>query len=160
MKALSELDGQFEELDGWGQLLIKECVTPDGEVIQQRLDDLRIYCDALISAATERQTVLKESLLSLGQFEEAYDDLWVWLVGVTKQLEEFEAITGDPDAVSTQLAKHKVWRERVLLFLFNLYLWERERGGVSLENAGPFTFVGHEILLLLAQTATVYNNCH
>ena len=129
MKALSELEGQFEELDGWGQLLIKECVTPDGEVIQQRLDDLRVYCDALISAATERQAVLEESLLSLGQFEEAYDDLWVWLVGAIKQLEEFEAITGDPDAVSTQLAKHKVWRERDFCCFFSTSIFGREGGG-------------------------------
>lgn len=48
-------------------------------------------------------------MLSLGQFEGAYDDLWAWLTGAVKQLEEFEPITGDPDAVAAQLAKHKVW---------------------------------------------------
>ena len=108
MKALSELEGQFEELDGWGQLLIKECVPADGEVLQQRLDDLRVYCDALAFSATERQAALEESLLSLGQFEGAYDDLWSWLGGTIKRLEEFEPITGNTDAVSAQLAKHKV----------------------------------------------------
>lgn len=118
LKSLSELEDQFEELNGWGQLLIKECVPTDGEVIQQKLDDLRMYCDGLSSVATERLAALEESLLSLGQFEGAYDDLWVWLVGATVQLEEFEPITGDPDAVHAQLAKHKVRRER-----------EREREG-------------------------------
>lgn len=106
--SLSELEGKLEELDGWGQLLIKECVTPDGETIQQRLDDLKVHCDALTSAAIDRQVALEESLLSLGQFEGAYDDLWAWLGRANKQLEEFEPITGDPDAVSAQLAKHKV----------------------------------------------------
>ena len=105
---MSELENKLEELDGWGQLLIKECVTPDGEVIQLRIDDLKSRCEALSSAAIERQAALEESLLSLGQFEGAYDDLWSWLTGAMKQLEEFEPITGDPDSVATQLSKHKV----------------------------------------------------
>lgn len=98
----------MEELDGWGQLLIKECVTPDGEVIQQKIDNLKSRCETLNAASTERQAALEESLLSLGQFEGAYDDLWAWLMGAVKQLEEFEPITGDPDAVAVLLAKHKV----------------------------------------------------
>lgn len=108
MKSLLQLEGKLEELDGWGQLLIRECVSPDGEVIQQRLDDLKARCEALTAAGEKRQTALEESLLSLGQFEGAYDDLWAWLTGAVKQLEDFEPITGDPDAVATQLAKHKV----------------------------------------------------
>ena len=87
---------------------MKECVTPDGEVIQQKLDNLKTRYDTLNSDAMSRKTALEESLLSLGQFEGAYDDLWAWLSGAVKQLEEFEPITGDPDAVATQLAKHKV----------------------------------------------------
>ena len=42
MKLLGELEGQLEELDGWGQLLTKDCVKPDGEVIQGRVEDLRL----------------------------------------------------------------------------------------------------------------------
>lgn len=83
-------------------------MTPDGEVIQQKLNGLKARCEALNSAGGARKTALEESLLSLGQFEGAYDDLWAWLMGAVKQLEEFEPITGDPDAVATLLAKHKV----------------------------------------------------
>ena len=108
LKALSDLEGKLDELNGWGQLLVKECVVPDGEVIQERLDSLKQQCDTLTSTASERQAALEESLLSLGQFEGAYDDLWAWLLKANKQLENFEPITGDPDAVSAQLAKHKV----------------------------------------------------
>jgi len=68
----------------------------------------RARLDALISAANERQTSLEESLLSLGEFEEAYDELWDWLSEALKTLENTEPITGDPDAVATQLSKHKV----------------------------------------------------
>ena len=189
-----ELEAQLDELDGLGQLLSKGCVEGDGEVIQQRIADLRLVCflgtwgrggggggglyvpplvyhvilvpplvyhvilvppllhhvilvppllyhvilvpplvyhvilvptlpnviysplvppsrsrwDALHSAAMERQSSLEESLLSLGEFEEAYEELWAWLNDALRQLEEEEPITGDPDAVATQLAKHKV----------------------------------------------------
>ena len=41
MKGLADLETQLDELDGWGQLLIKDCVETDGEVVQQRVNDLR-----------------------------------------------------------------------------------------------------------------------
>lgn len=62
----------------------------------------------LNSSAADRQAALEESLLSLGEFEEAYDELWTWLTDALRQLEEAEPITGDPDAVAAQLARHKV----------------------------------------------------
>lgn len=38
---LGELEGKLEELDGWEQLLTKDCVKPDGQVIENRVDELR-----------------------------------------------------------------------------------------------------------------------
>lgn len=64
--------------------------------------------DALNTSSIARLSSLEESLLSLGQFEEAYDELWAWLTDALQQLENTEPITGDPDAVATQLSKHKV----------------------------------------------------
>lgn len=64
--------------------------------------------DELNSYAADRQASLEESLLSLGEFEEAYDELWTWLADAIQQLEEAEPITGDPDAVAAQLSRHKV----------------------------------------------------
>ena len=64
--------------------------------------------DAINSAAMERQSSLEESLLSLGEFEEAYSELWAWLTDALRQLGEAEPITGDPDLVAAQLARHKV----------------------------------------------------
>jgi len=68
----------------------------------------RSLWDAINSAAMERQSALEESLLSLGQFEEAYSELWEWLTDALRQLGEAEPITGDPDMVAAQLSKHKV----------------------------------------------------
>ena len=56
----------------------------------------------------ERQNLLEESLLSLAEFEDAYSELWAWLTDALRQLGEAEPITGDPDVVAAQLAKHKV----------------------------------------------------
>lgn len=41
MKSLADLEAQLDELDGWGQLLIKDCVEADGDVVQHRVNDLR-----------------------------------------------------------------------------------------------------------------------
>ena len=41
MKSLAELENQLDDLDGWGQLLIKDCVETDGEVVQHRVNELR-----------------------------------------------------------------------------------------------------------------------
>lgn len=41
MRVLAELEGELEELDGWGQLLIKDCVKPDAQVIENRVDEMR-----------------------------------------------------------------------------------------------------------------------
>ena len=68
----------------------------------------RAMWDALNSAAMERQSSLEESLLSLGEFEDAYSELWAWLTDALRQLGEAEPITGDPDMVAAQLARHKV----------------------------------------------------
>ena len=51
------------------------------------------------------------SPLSLGEFEDAYSELWAWLTDALRQLGEAEPITGDPDMVAAQLARHKVERE-------------------------------------------------
>ena len=44
LKNLSFLEGELDELDGLGQLLCRECVKPDGKVIQQRIEELRCVC--------------------------------------------------------------------------------------------------------------------
>ena len=69
---------------------------------------LRALWDTINSAGMERQSLLEESLLSLGEFEDAYSELWAWLTDALRQLGEAEPITGDPDMVAAQLARHKV----------------------------------------------------
>ena len=47
MKSLAYLDNQIDELGGWGQLLIKDCVK-DRDVVQHRVDELRYMYDVMI----------------------------------------------------------------------------------------------------------------
>ena len=82
---------------------------------------LRALWDTINSAGMERQSLLEESLLSLGEFEDAYSELWAWLTDALRQLGEAEPITGDPDMVAAQLARHKV--EREILYLVNNLLF-------------------------------------
>ena len=41
LKVLANLESQLDDLDGLGQQLSRDCVKADGEVIQQRIADLR-----------------------------------------------------------------------------------------------------------------------
>ena len=82
--------------------------TPRLHVLKFSFSFTRARWDLLHSAAIARQSSLEESLLSLGQFEEAYDELWAWLTDALRQLGDMEPITGDPAAVAAQLAKHQV----------------------------------------------------
>ena len=70
----------------------------------------RALWDTINSAGMERQSLLEESLLSVGEFEDAYSELLAWLTDALRQLGEAEPITGDPDMVAAQLARHKVER--------------------------------------------------
>ena len=53
-------------------------------------------------------SVLKESLLCLGEFEEAYDELKDWLAHSHHHLKNFDRIIGDAEQLSALLGKHKV----------------------------------------------------
>ncbi|CAI8055159.1 Dystonin, partial [Geodia barretti] len=113
LKGVAELEGQLDTLEGLGLLLAGGCMPDDKEVILQRTSDMRAMWDGLNSAAMERQSSLEESLLSLGEFEDAYSELWAWLTDALRQLGETEPITGDPDMVAAQLARHKALQKQL-----------------------------------------------
>ena len=46
---LANLESQLDDLDGLGQQLSRDCVKADGEVIQQRIADLRSVHLSVIS---------------------------------------------------------------------------------------------------------------
>ena len=54
------------------------------------------------------QTQLEEALLTLGQFQQAFDELWAWLTSIHEQLSEPSPISGKIDTVNTLITKHSV----------------------------------------------------
>ena len=61
MKGLAELETQLDELDGWGQLLIKDCIETDGEVVQHRVNELRYML--LIDSKPDDKFIFKHECL-------------------------------------------------------------------------------------------------
>ena len=76
--------------------------------------------DNLKSAYLINLSVLKESLLSLGEFEEAYDELKDWLAHSHHQLKNFDCIIGDSEQLSTLQCKHKVKYKFVVSMILGL----------------------------------------
>ena len=107
-KELDDYEPTVDEVVGCGQLLCRQCVPEDAEVIQKKLEELQAQWDIAKAEASQRQSDLEEALLALGQFQDAYDELMRWLEEAREQLDHPEAITGDPDQVAVLQSKHKV----------------------------------------------------
>jgi dystonin len=112
-KDLDEHEPLIDEAVGCGNLLCRECVPEDAEVIQQKIAELQARWDLANTTANDRQSNLEKGLLALGKFEDAYDELMKWLEDAEEQLDNPEAVTGDPDAVGVQLAKHKTFQKQL-----------------------------------------------
>ena len=63
MKGLAELETQLDELDGWGQLLIKDCVETDGEVVQHRVNELRYML--LVDSKPDKEFISTRTVSSI-----------------------------------------------------------------------------------------------
>ena len=68
----------------------------------------RIQFDKLQTGSLERLSQLEAGLLTLGQFEEAYDELKEWLTRTRKHLENPDQTRADTEHLKTLLDKHKV----------------------------------------------------
>lgn len=107
-RQLDDYEPKIDEVVGCGQLLCRQCVPADAEVIQKKLEELQAQWDLAKAEASQQQSDLEEALLALGQFQDAYDELMRWLVEAEEQLDHPEAITGNPDQVAVLQSKHKV----------------------------------------------------
>lgn len=56
----------------------------------------------------ERQRLLENALLRLGQFQHALDELLVWIERTDKTLDNLKPVAGDPQVIEVELAKLKV----------------------------------------------------
>lgn len=56
----------------------------------------------------ERQRLLENALLRLGQFQHALDELLIWINKTDATLDDLKAVAGDPQVIEVELAKLKV----------------------------------------------------
>ena len=125
VKEISDKEEELNKVKTLGQLLNNECVEEDGEVIMQWMKELHAKWDNLYAQVIQRkvsiscdnkvitvyhpiQTQLEEALLRMGQFQQAFDELWIWLCYIYEQLSNSETTTGKIDAVATLITKHSV----------------------------------------------------
>lgn len=64
--------------------------------------------DGLLRGVVERQRLLENALLRLGQFQHALDELLVWIDKTDTTLEDLKPVAGDPQVIEVELAKLKV----------------------------------------------------
>ena len=64
--------------------------------------------DGLLRGVVERQRLLENALLRLGQFQHALDELLVWIDRSDQTLDELRPVAGDPHVIEVELAKLKV----------------------------------------------------
>lgn len=64
--------------------------------------------DDLLRGIVERQRLLENALLRLGQFQHALNELLVWIKKTDKTLDELKPVAGDPQILEVELAKLKV----------------------------------------------------
>lgn len=76
--------------------------------IKEPLGAVNRRWDALLRGVVERQRLLENALLRLGQFQHALDELLVWIDKTDRTLDELKPVAGDPQVIEVELAKLKV----------------------------------------------------
>ncbi|XP_065889965.1 microtubule-actin cross-linking factor 1-like isoform X3 [Dysidea avara] len=113
LKEVSAKEKELSVVVTQGQSLSDKCVEEDSEVILQWLDQLHNKWDHLNTLLTQRKTQLEEALLTLGQFQQAFDELWVWLSTIHAQLQDPDPVTGKIDEVTSLLTKHSALQKQL-----------------------------------------------
>lgn len=68
-----------------------------------------------------KQQEMENTLLRLGQFQHALDELVIWISKTESTLDELKPVFGDPQVIEVVLAKHKVIN--FILFYSSFYLY-------------------------------------
>ncbi|XP_054709316.1 LOW QUALITY PROTEIN: microtubule-actin cross-linking factor 1, isoforms 1/2/3/4/5-like [Uloborus diversus] len=99
---------EIESLNRQAQELM-EFTSPDQAVaIREPLSDINKRWDDLLKSIVDRQQEMENTLLKLGQFQHALEELMVWISKTEKTLDELKPVFGDPQVIEVVLAKHKV----------------------------------------------------
>ncbi|XP_054002761.1 dystonin isoform X38 [Hylaeus anthracinus] len=88
--------------------LTERTSSEQAAAIKEPLGAVNKRWDGLLRGLVERQRLLENALLRLGQFQHALDELLVWIEKTDDTLDNLKAVAGDPQVIEVELAKLKV----------------------------------------------------
>lgn len=88
--------------------LTERTSSEQASAIKEPLSAVNRRWDALLRGVVERQRLLENALLRLGQFQHALDELLVWINNTDRTLDELKPVAGNPQLIEIELAKLKV----------------------------------------------------
>ncbi|XP_076173651.1 dystonin-like protein short stop isoform X27 [Ptiloglossa arizonensis] len=88
--------------------LTERTSSEQAAAIKEPLSAVNKRWDGLLRGLVERQRLLENALLRLGQFQHALDELLVWIEKTDDTLDNLKAVAGDPQVIEVELAKLKV----------------------------------------------------
>lgn len=88
--------------------LTERTSSEQAAAIKEPLGTVNRRWDALLRGVVERQRLLENALLRLGQFQHALDELLVWIERTGATLDSLKPLAGDPQVIEVELAKLKV----------------------------------------------------
>lgn len=88
--------------------LTERTSSEQSAAIKEPLGAVNRRWDALLRGVVERQRLLENALLRLGQFQHALDELLIWIDKTDRTLDDLKPVAGDPQVIEVELAKLKV----------------------------------------------------
>lgn len=88
--------------------LTERTTSEQAQAIKEPLGSVNRRWDFLSRGIVERQRLLENALLRLGQFQHALDELLVWIIKSERTLDELKVISGESQLIEIELAKLKV----------------------------------------------------
>ncbi|KAL0127719.1 hypothetical protein PUN28_003170 [Cardiocondyla obscurior] len=88
--------------------LTERTSSEQAAAIKEPLGAVNKRWDGLLRGLVERQRLLENALLRLGQFQHALDELLVWIEKTDRTLDNLKPVAGDPQVIEVELAKLKV----------------------------------------------------
>ncbi|XP_076672194.1 dystonin-like protein short stop isoform X34 [Andrena cerasifolii] len=99
---------KVEALNRQAAELTERTSSEQAAAIKEPLGAVNKRWDGLLRGLVERQRLLENALLRLGQFQHALDELLVWIEKTDGTLDSLKAVAGDPQVIEVELAKLKV----------------------------------------------------
>lgn len=98
----------MEALNRQAADLTENTSSEQASAIKEPLRSMNEKWETLLKGVVDRQRLLENALLRLGQFHHALDELFVWITKTVKVLTDLKVVAGDPQTIETELAKLKV----------------------------------------------------